>query len=361
MRFNPRVLAGGRDEEFLEWDRQQGFQSTRPRGRTRRKAPVLSCRLEVSIHASSREDATKLCPNLAVFIRFNPRVLAGGRDFHVWNNILVILVSIHASSREDATCKALLFRQETSFNPRVLAGGRDDEQIVKKRVKMFQSTRPRGRTRPGTITATILLSGFNPRVLAGGRDYFAVCKFHDNGFQSTRPRGRTRLIHLHQKRICRVSIHASSREDATTLTVNEAWKLLFQSTRPRGRTRHAKISLFFIPKCFNPRVLAGGRDCGIPDNQSATGVSIHASSREDATLTFSVRRIAYLFQSTRPRGRTRRLMLRVPWNTILFQSTRPRGRTRPVRQKNRSPPALFQSTRPRGRTRRCFVGASRAD
>ena len=57
------------------------FQSTRPRGRTRRKNSQHALTRPVSIHASSREDATIGCDNL-------PRLM---------------IVSIHASSREDAT------------------------------------------------------------------------------------------------------------------------------------------------------------------------------------------------------------------------------------------------------------------
>ena len=79
--FNPRVLAGGRD--LLE-DRANAHQA-------------------VSIHASSREDATFNRPRQPVSKSFNPRVLAGGRDVEVVEFIAVALVSIHASSREDAT------------------------------------------------------------------------------------------------------------------------------------------------------------------------------------------------------------------------------------------------------------------
>ena len=59
----------------------------------------------------------------------------------------------------------------------------------------FQSTRPRGRTR---------------REIGKKVSY-------DPEFQSTRPRGRTRLNKLKYKSTTQVSIHASSREDATLL------------------------------------------------------------------------------------------------------------------------------------------------
>ena len=79
------------------------------------------------------------------------------------------------------------------FNPRVLAGGRDSQINRMGTAKKFQSTRPRGRTRPRSGTGTPSESSFNPRVLAGGRDTLddAIAE----GFV--------------------VSIHASSREDAT--------------------------------------------------------------------------------------------------------------------------------------------------
>ena len=125
------------------------FQSTRPRGRTRQPGKASEVDYRVSIHASSREDATLRHHKSEAETRFNPRVLAGGRDYiaecasyaesvsihassredatnskRAWNEPCI--VSIHASSREDATsipvCK---IRFVFSFNPRVLAGGRD--------------------------------------------------------------------------------------------------------------------------------------------------------------------------------------------------------------------------------------------
>ena len=81
VRFNPRVLAGGRDYEDLK--------------------DILS--FEVSIHASSREDATDIAVTRLSPLRFNPRVLAGGRDYSRNRCKHDSTVSIHASSREDAT------------------------------------------------------------------------------------------------------------------------------------------------------------------------------------------------------------------------------------------------------------------
>ena len=126
------------------------FQSTRPRGRTRLEACKLASLVIVSIHASSREDATcrrllivaavavsihassredatiELIELLKVKKSFNPRVLAGGRDRLPCGVVVSDAVSIHASSREDATLAHFLIARLISFNPRVLAGGRDD-------------------------------------------------------------------------------------------------------------------------------------------------------------------------------------------------------------------------------------------
>ena len=240
-------------------------------------------------------------------------------------------------------------------------------------------------------------------------------------FQSTRPRGRTRQLKPKIIACASVSIHASSREDATCYVVimplawlvsihassreDATFRVLndpadqgfnprvlaggrdiqvkwttghdgFQSTRPRGRTRLSLPTLSGVWPCFNPRVLAGGRDKSDYPHQRGILVSIHASSREDATI-FPVAPKGYTaFQSTRPRGRTRRHRLsrmRKPMVSIhassredatgspessprlqvsihassredatgrmraflilsMFQSTRPRGRTRPPEQ-----------------------------
>ena len=81
----------------------------------------------VSIHASSREDATHDLWSLKFLASFNPRVLAGGRDLDMNAHSNFDGVSIHASSREDATIRRCLRRSSSGFNPRVLAGGRDGE------------------------------------------------------------------------------------------------------------------------------------------------------------------------------------------------------------------------------------------
>ena len=62
-----------------------------------------SRRFFVSIHASSREDATTASILELIIQSFNPRVLAGGRDKLMIYYSKLERVSIHASSREDAT------------------------------------------------------------------------------------------------------------------------------------------------------------------------------------------------------------------------------------------------------------------
>ena len=130
----------------------------------------------------------------------------------------------------------------------------------------------------------MLRTSFNPRVLAGGRDIMDKDCFEvDHWFQSTRTRGRTRRSGVPCPAEQAVSIHAYSREDAT---------LTSSALYDRG-------------KCFNPRVLAGGRDIPFIINTTFDTVSIHASSREDATCADNHDTYFARFQSTRPRGRTR--------------------------------------------------------
>ena len=173
--------------------------------------------LRVSIHASSREDATCTIRHLQSITSFNPRVLAGGRDTsHDIINISLISVSIHASSREDATSQ--INRIGTA--------------------KKFQSTRPRGRTRRGRDESRFLIPCFNPRVLAGGRDQLN----YNNAMQTC------------------VSIHASSREDATfAACVYQKFCCFNPRVLAGGRDRLLRL-LIRPMLSFNPRVLAGGRD-----------------------------------------------------------------------------------------------------
>ena len=215
------------------------FQSTRPRGRTRLPGLINRLIKKVSIHASSREDATSRFPLIRARRCFNPRVLAGGRDVLLAITALQRAVSIHASSREDATIHQYLIKSSISFNPRVLAGGRDSG--IRKywgdwAVSIHASSREDATNPPVS------------RVIAVQ-------------FQSTRPRGRTRLYGGYTSDYQSVvSIHASSREDATSSPAFTLVPIVFQSTRPRGRTRLRHTVQKTTNKSFNPRVLAGGRD-----------------------------------------------------------------------------------------------------
>ena len=237
--FNPRVLAGGRDYLHVLVMLGQQFQSTRPRGRTRLRR-------------------TRIPPGAPAFQSTRPR----GRTRPLSCSLLSQQsVSIHASSREDATACQRSDQLSDSFNPRVLAGGRDRLAI--------------------RIFAAFI--SFNPRVLAGGRDDYSPEQQLSHQFQSTRPRGRTRHRNVVYCDTVQVSIHASSREDATKLAVMVLVMTLFQSTRPRGRTRpgsgkdfrYGTVSIHASSRedaarsddsesgiyfGFNPRVLAGGRD-----------------------------------------------------------------------------------------------------
>ena len=133
-----------------------------------------------------------------------------------------------------------------------------------------------------TANSKELLS-FNPRVLAGGRDTGKIVPW-------IKPL---------------VSIHASSREDATTVIFISTQTHCFNPRVLAGGRDTPKQVAWAEDISFNPRVLAGGRDVRKVHNLQDVMVSIHASSREDATF-FPVYLLAgILFQSTRPRGRTR--------------------------------------------------------
>ena len=193
--FNPRVLAGGRD-------------------------------VRGSLIAS-------------YYPGFNPRVLAGGRDPEMPLKGEVSSVSIHASSREDATRGASC----RGVSPR------------------FQSTRPRGRTRHSLRRYFQCRRSFNPRVLAGGRDSTVLpISARCACFNPRVLAGGRDPAELLQWLSRPVSIHASSREDATRPTYPNPNQEQFQSTRPRGRTRPNTIIADRSNSSFNPRVLAGGRD-----------------------------------------------------------------------------------------------------
>ena len=283
--FQSTVLTGGRDSQSIVSVIAAMFQSTRPRGRTRRES-------------YEKFQPAKLFQSTRPRGRTRPGVIDAPAQPEP--------VSIHASSREDATADhRMRFRKDwfQSTRPR----GRTRRCLPPEFYpeSKFQSTRPRGRTRPAYALSSQRIYGFNPRVLAGGRDLTNAVLIYRILFQSTRPRGRTRQsdsasdsaeyvsIHAYSREDATseqcgnklripVSIHASSREDATILLSSNVTICKFQSTRPRGRTRliaadsgegktvsiHAysredattTFKSHLTDTCFNPRVLAGGRD-----------------------------------------------------------------------------------------------------
>ena len=170
-------------------------------------------------------------------------------------------VSIHASSREDATPKSKHNDSVLCFNPRVLAGGRDMKHLYHFPRTGFQSTRPRGRTRLNTRFPMPSSFCFNPRVLAGGRDVFHLqaLLFHHVSIHASSREDATPEQCGNKLRIP-VSIHASSREDATSSESAESvcgTVSIHASSREDATSKDERgISALG----FNPRVLAGGRD-----------------------------------------------------------------------------------------------------
>ena len=216
------------------------FQSTRPRGRTRPHG-IFTCSAEyVSIHASSREDATKNNQTAHYPNWFQSTRPRGRTRLETIELLHKAIVSIHASSREDATINT----PELTFSIE------------------FQSTRPRGRTRHIVLFQTGVDLGFNPRVLAGGRD--------------TGSAGSERRHRCFNPRVL-----AGGRDKSYSMICSS---VPFQSTRPRGRTRQVENQGVETPVPFQstrPR----GRTRGYPPSGlSDLRVSIHASSREDATV-----------------------------------------------------------------------------
>ena len=195
--FQSTVLTGGRDSQSIVSVIAAMFQSTRPRGRTRRESyeKFQPAKLFQSTRPRGRTRPV-IFPLASVPICFNPRVLAGGRDqTHCIGLVVGNIVSIHASSREDATSLSAYSSCQSVVS--IHASSREDA------------------TNPRTVNENV--SSFNPRVLAGGRDLWIINDHGDFLFQSTRPRGRTRLPQVFLNLSYKVSIHASSREDATNL------------------------------------------------------------------------------------------------------------------------------------------------
>ena len=219
-------------------------------------------------------------------MRFNPRVLAGGRD------ILRFIVLAR-----------LMMFQSTRPRGRTRLMGSESIEVQ----HWFQSTRPRGRTRPVHRDAQAPANSFNPRVLAGGRDIDET-KYHamlDVSIHASSREDATVAL-ASARDLTAVSIHASSREDATRVQSPPSACLevsIHASSREDATWNSCVVSFLKLVS-----IHASSREDATSDRQTMIGrypVSIHASSREDATPNAEYQLEESWFQSTRPRGRTR--------------------------------------------------------
>ncbi len=273
--FNPRLRAGGDvlanpdDPVALE------FQSTPPRGRRRPRRAKRDEVRRVSIHASAREATRTREAASSSTACFNPRLRAGG-DLRRHPGPRGDRVSIHASARE-----ATVAVGPRHHHAPVSIHASAREATIRARASsapfLFQSTPPRGRRRQSlendnrcsavSIHASAREATDRPLRLPGG----AHVSIHASAREATcRP--------CQVQREAYVSIHASARE-ATMSLVMSPGSTLFQSTPPRGRRRlelidQPAVGLFQStpprgrrptprrapsrPRCFNPRLRAGG-------------------------------------------------------------------------------------------------------
>ena len=252
------------------------FQPTRPRGARR---------------PAGRKYGTGSC-------RFNPRAREG-RD---------AMLAIRA-------CRSI------GFNPRAREGRDRRSDQLRKTLREFQPTRPRGArpdTRyrpndPGSVSThapargttfpgrhkTPLLRSFNPRAREG-RDHRGrrhVC--HLRTVSTHAPaRGATRTWLMHVI-VIEVSTHAPAR-GATATSDQDPADYKFQPTRPRGARRDDRARMTHANR-FNPRAREG-RDSGTGAEQS-TRLGFNPRAREGRDLTGACCAISGRgFQPTRPRG-----------------------------------------------------------
>ncbi len=209
------------------------FQSTRPRGaRPNQPIPVSSpttfqsTRPRGARPRQTTEDRAPLC--------FNPRAREG-RDAFTSADLGQSIVSIHAPAR-----------------------GATKSGSSRRRMKSFQSTRPRG-ARPG----------IDPNLLS------------ESLFQSTRPRGARPGYGAVFDSPSEVSIHAPAR-GATKAGTDAYDAVMFQSTRPRG----ARQTYAVVPitrgefQSTRPRGARLMRSATLPECH----VSIHAPARGATAL-----------------------------------------------------------------------------
>ena len=172
----------------------------------------------------------------------------------------------------------------TNISIHAPARGATQKQFQDTRLRLFQSTHPRGvrRTRTAGSLRGRIFQSTHPR---GVRLDLLLHIIHTRQFQSTHPRGVRPFSSQIKPSYAAISIHAPAR--GATDNVQSGFRTLdsFQSTHPRGVRRIA--------------------------------------SRQP----HGVRR----FQSTHPRG-VRQATDRASVRAILFQSTHPRGVRRTVRR-----------------------------
>ena len=169
-----------------------GFQSTRPiRGATL-STMVFCCGVMISIHAPHTGRDHALVRPFQRQQNFNPRAPYGARRDFPCSGTRTQRISIHAPHTGRDQLLYLTFWQGRNFNPRAPYGARHGRRKEKKRIKIFQSTRPiRGATYGGMVSRRhVHISIHAPHT---GRDskLFQALDFCVL-FQSTRPiRGAT--------------------------------------------------------------------------------------------------------------------------------------------------------------------------
>ena len=280
----------------------EAFQSTRPRGARQADSGSLHRRPEVSIHAPAWGATFSRTVHERVLSCFNPRARVGRDEVPQCSRPRRLTVSIHAPAwGATRRSRGMLRRAHVSIHAPAWGAtgrGRPDRcrAIVSIHAPAWGATRS---VFPGASPAMAFQST-RPR---GARPSIGVDVSDLSKFQSTRPRGARRRARSCVRGWHQVSIHAPA-WGATVILDNNRDKFLR----------------------FNPRARVG-RD-------NVFGVSLC---------------LAYLFQSTRPRG-ARRASVRYKRRLYQFQSTRPRG-ARLCQCSLFIRVMTFQSTRPRGARR----------
>ena len=126
------------------------------------------------------------------------------------------------------------------FNPRTRAGCDERLKKLRKTLKLFQSTHPRGVRRtfgPGGISLPNMFQSTHPR---GVRLFILFVGIPHDKFQSTHPRGVRPWIC--PSVIGRTTFQSTHPRGVRLLpSRNFRWSILFQSTHPRGVRQILKI------------------------------------------------------------------------------------------------------------------------